>query len=1056
MSDDDDKPRLGDRDGVDSERRRDGETPLFAVPGDDDATIIHWPAGERPPKKGEAPPAKAATPSAGSPEQTKIEPPTKAIPTLKQSASKAPLPDELTHIARPKPLRTPHKKGAQATSGQVKKSSIKPTAKPTAKSTAKSTAKPVGSPKKVNVAPPSEAIPTLKEDESKAHAVDDDRTRIVRPKPPKKPSEANLQASSALGSPRQQNSVQAEIKPKAVSNKGEKPPATSVLPALGENKNHGVKDDNTSLLPDDDRTHLVGHTLREGLKGGGAPRTPGNKVKVINNRFELVEVLGSGGMGKVYKAIDRRKVEANERDPYVAVKVLNDDFKDHPLAFISLQRESRKTQALAHPNIVNVHDFDRDGDLVFMTMEYLEGEGLDAMLAAHRDTGLDPSVAASILKDMCAALIYAHSHNVTHSDFKPGNVFVSTKSANKVFDFGIARAVSQVEESSQESLESAEHTKFDAANLGALTPAYASLEMLEGQTPDVRDDIYALGCVAYELYTGSHPFAKKPANKAAEKGLKPARIAGMKRRQWRAIERALAFRREDRIASVTEFWAAFESRSATPWWVSGVAVIGVLGVALLVLMKSPEFDELEFRKGIRSDVALEVEAEVKRNVARTSLDNLLAEATFDALWEGQVEGLYREYRPFASPSDAWLGAFISKVSRLYLTHAEQRLQEGHLADAERSLAKADAWFAEAKDLIQVQPGIMLGFEQSRDALLLGFEQYQQQLDAEQKNLERIEAEKLARQKAKKLAEQRRLAKKRGVERYNAALAGLKESVSCKGGIDFAEIKNKLTEYKALAGNRYAKEFTNAGNDMAECLKKVAAKKPATAEKMQAVALKLFPNNNAINGLHVDYCVTLKPGSGRISNKNVCRDKIQSGGLGPELVVAPAQDGGKLAVGKYEVSVAEMNHFCYVTKKCALNETRAGELPAAEISFKQAKEYVAWLKQETHFDYRIPTLAEWQYVARAQGRPEDPNRNCSLNVRGIVRGRELVSANSGKPNGWGLVNHVGNVQEWTTQRGTVYAAGANRTDPMNECRVEVKRPHNGNADAVTGFRVIRMM
>src|SRR5690606_7193219 len=123
-------------------------------------------------------------------------------------------------------------------------------------------------------------------------------------------------------------------------------------------------------------------------------------------------------MGVVYKAKDLLKIEAQDRDPYVAIKVLSEEFKTHPEAFIALQRESRKSQRIAHPNIVNVHDFDRDSDTVFMTMEYLEGKPLDKLISQYRSTGLPEDDAWKILEGICAALIHAHAEQIIHSDFK--------------------------------------------------------------------------------------------------------------------------------------------------------------------------------------------------------------------------------------------------------------------------------------------------------------------------------------------------------------------------------------------------------------------------------------------------------------------------------------------------------------------------------------------------------------------------------------------------------------------------------------------------------------
>lgn len=284
-----------------------------------------------------------------------------------------------------------------------------------------------------------------------------------------------------------------------------------------------------------------------------AQSTLASNGTLLKKRFVLEEVLGSGGMGTVYKTRDLRKVEAEDPNPYIATKVLNQDFKQHPDAFVTLQQEAAKSHTLAHPNIVTVHDFDRDGDILFMTMELLEGEPLDKLIKAHTGRGLGKERAFKLIQDMAAALGYAHQRNLIHSDFKPGNVFVSADGRAKVLDFGIARAAS---------VEAQKHS-FDAGSLGALTPAYATLEMLRGEAPSFSDDVYALACVAYEMLAGQHPYERRSALQALEKGLKPKRIDALNSRQWRALNHALALQKAQRTPTVAQFISEFiPSRTA--------------------------------------------------------------------------------------------------------------------------------------------------------------------------------------------------------------------------------------------------------------------------------------------------------------------------------------------------------------------------------------------------------------------------------------------------------------------------------------------------------------
>ncbi|THC45485.1 protein kinase [Massilia sp. Mn16-1_5] len=305
---------------------------------------------------------------------------------------------------------------------------------------------------------------------------------------------------------------------------------------------------------------------------GAEPERMKGVGETLNGRFVLEECIGFGGMGTVYKALDLRKLEASDRKPYIAIKVLNVQFRGHPKSLIALQREARKAQALAHPNIVSVYDFDRDGPMVYLTMEYLPGKPLSQVLRAPGFNGLPYAKVLPIVTGMANALSYAHGRGFVHCDFKPGNVILTDSGIVKVIDFGIARVFQKTEED-------VDATVFDPGSLGALTPAYASPEMLEQRDPDPRDDIYALACITYELLTGRHPFNRLSSAQARGTGMKPLRPPNLGRTQWHALKCGLALERDARTPSVARFLAGF----ATSGLKSRAGLVAAASVALLAV-----------------------------------------------------------------------------------------------------------------------------------------------------------------------------------------------------------------------------------------------------------------------------------------------------------------------------------------------------------------------------------------------------------------------------------------------------------------------------------------
>ncbi|MEM5423648.1 serine/threonine protein kinase [Paraburkholderia ferrariae] len=333
------------------------------------------------------------------------------------------------------------------------------------------------------------------------------------------------------------------------------------------------RQDNAAAVDDSTRIHEALAAARSATTGDDADHVKGIG-DTLNGRFVLEECLGVGGMGTVYKALDLRKLEASDRKPYIAIKVLNVQFRGQPTSLIALQREARKAQTLAHRNIVTVYDFDRDGPLVYLTMEYLSGKPLSKLLRAPGFAGVPFEKARPIIAGMGQALAYAHERGFVHCDFKPANVFLTDGGDVKVIDFGIARVFQRPEEDP-------DVTVFDPATLGGITPAYASPEMFEHREPDPRDDVYALACVTYELLTGKHPFNRKSATQARSDKMRAERAPGLDRGQWRTLSAALSFDRASRTASVNQFLQGMGVLKYAPAFPG--ARVGAIGVGVVVV-----------------------------------------------------------------------------------------------------------------------------------------------------------------------------------------------------------------------------------------------------------------------------------------------------------------------------------------------------------------------------------------------------------------------------------------------------------------------------------------
>jgi serine/threonine-protein kinase len=211
--------------------------------------------------------------------------------------------------------------------------------------------------------------------------------------------------------------------------------------------------------------------------------------RLLSERYELGEVLGYGGMAEVHRGLDTRL----GRD--VAVKVLRADLARDPQFQMRFRREAQNAAALNHPAIVAVYDTgevqSEFGPLPYIVMEYVDGQTLREIVKTQGP--MSQRQVIEVMADVCAALDFSHRHNIIHRDVKPANIMINRGGAVKVMDFGIARALGEGQNVTQ-----------TAAVIG--TAQYLSPEQARGEAVDARSDVYAAGCVLFELLTGEPPF----------------------------------------------------------------------------------------------------------------------------------------------------------------------------------------------------------------------------------------------------------------------------------------------------------------------------------------------------------------------------------------------------------------------------------------------------------------------------------------------------------------------------------------------------------------------
>lgn len=384
-------------------------------------------------------------------------------------------------------------------------------------------------------------------------------------------------------------------------------------------------------LSDHDRwtPRISGRRLRQPPSSNRVEESVESLIGQTLSHYLIIEQVGAGGMGVVYRAKDERL----DRD--VALKILSPSLIADEAARKRLRREALVLSKLNHTHINLIYDFDSQGGLDFLVMEFVHGESLSQRL--QEGSFSEPDV-LSIGIQVAEALEEAHMSGIVHRDLKPGNVMLTARGAVKVLDFGLAKAL-ETDRGGMESL-------TEAGRIAGTLP-YIAPEQFRGVRVDARSDIYALGAVLYEIATGVRAFAQETTASLIEAVLKDppksprAIVPGISPELETVILKSLEKNPEHRYATAGEVVDALQGAGATrttlasprvsrrrrPWIIAGIgAAAALLVVALFVL----------FRPGGSPDSSVPARIE---SLAVLPLDNLSGDPQQGYFADGMTDAL---------------------------------------------------------------------------------------------------------------------------------------------------------------------------------------------------------------------------------------------------------------------------------------------------------------------------------------------------------------------------------------------------------------------------------
>jgi len=289
--------------------------------------------------------------------------------------------------------------------------------------------------------------------------------------------------------------------------------------------------------------------------------------------------------------------------------------------------------------------------------------------------------------------------------------------------------------------------------------------------------------------------------------------------------------------------------------------------------------------------------------------------------------------------------------------------------------------------------------------------------------------------------------------FELAMQQIKSDVSCST-LDAAQFKRQLDSMLSRFSGYRSSVRKQFQSQIVTCIHQLGEVDQDRAMSLQQVALKEFGASEALSSVRLDPCgMRYLVGAGSQPGRSgSCSDAGLPSPI--RLVVIETPQGGRFAMSKQEISWNEFGIYCKATSDCASANPAAQRpaQPVTGVSLSMAQSFARWLTLSSGYEYRIPSLAEWQLATTRDAEKADPNRNCKL----TGRGQGLVAVTTGEASSLGLLNAVGNVREWVTDGEQLLSVGGSFEVPLLECTAAHQSLHSGQADNQTGFRLVRVI